>query len=378
MMRNFLAFGIALLLLASAATAQYRVTMRLQHRPPGDTARGIYLAGTFNNWSPGQAAYRFADDGSGGLSLTLNLPRGRQEFKLTKGSWDGVEVAANGKPLDNRTVFIANDTTMHLSIEQWADHFPAVSRRSTAGSRVQVIDTSFYMPQLKRHRRIWICLPANYERSHERYPVIYMQDGQNLFDEATSAYGEWGVDEAMDSLGPAYGHSIIVGIDHGGPARINEYAPFDMKQYGRGEGEAYLDFLVHTLKPFIDAHYRTQRTAAHTSVAGSSMGGLISFYAILKYPKVFGAAGVFSPAFWINPQVKHIDAKKAKEVKGRIYFYAGGQENETMVTDMLSIFEQMQRHSPAKMETVIRAEGRHSEATWRAEFPVFYRWLMKR
>ena len=105
------------------------------------------------------------------------------------------------------------------------------------------------------------------------------------------------------------------------------------------------------------------------------MGGLISFYALIKYPKKFGGAGVFSPAFWITPQLKNIDPKKAKKIKGKIYFFAGQQESDAMVPDMLSVFEQMHKYSKAKMKTVIRAQGKHNEATWRAEFPLFYKWL---
>jgi len=107
------------------------------------------------------------------------------------------------------------------------------------------------------------------------------------------------------------------------------------------------------------------------------MGGIISFYAILQYPKVFGGAGVFSPAFWINPQLMKVDPRKAKKVKGKIYFYAGQQESETMVPDMLAVLDQMRRYSKAEMETVIRAEGKHNEPTWRKEFPLFYEWLMR-
>ena len=108
------------------------------------------------------------------------------------------------------------------------------------------------------------------------------------------------------------------------------------------------------------------------------MGGLISLYAIIKYPKKFGGAGVFSPAFWINPQLKNIDPQKAKKIKGKIYFFAGQLEGETMVPDMLNVFEHIHEHSKAKMKTVIRAEGKHNEATWRAEFPLFYEWLLKK
>jgi predicted alpha/beta superfamily hydrolase len=206
--------------------------------------------------------------------------------------------------------------------------------------------------------------------------VLYMQDGQNVFDEATSAYGEWGVDEALDSLGTQHKEIIVVAIDNGGDKRINEYSPYDMEKYGKGEGNQYVDFLVQTLKPYVDKHYRTKKDGKNTFIAGSSMGGLISFYAILKYPKVFGGAGVFSPAFWITPQLKNIDPAKAKKVKGKIYFYAGQQESETMVSDVLNVFEQMRQHSKAKMQMVIRAEGKHNEPTWRSEFPLFYKYLI--
>jgi len=170
---------------------------------------------------------------------------------------------------------------------------------------------------------------------------------------------------------------VLVGIDHGGVKRINEYSPYDMEKYGKGEGDLYVDFLAKTLKPFIDKHYRTKKDAEHTFTAGSSMGGLISFYAILKYPKVFGGAGVFSPAFWITPQLMKINPSQAKKVKGKIYFYADGQESEHMVQDMMYVFGEMRKSSKAKMETVIRAEGKHNEPTWRAEFPLFYKWLME-
>jgi predicted alpha/beta superfamily hydrolase len=204
-----------------------------------------------------------------------------------------------------------------------------------------------------------------------------MHDGQNVFDDATSAYGEWGVDEALDTLGPKRKEIIVVGIDNGDNKRLNEYSPYDMEKYGKGEGDQYVDFLVQTLKPYIDKHYRTRRNKTNTFTAGSSMGGLISFYAILKYPKVFGGAGVFSPAFWIAPQLKSIHPKQAKKVKGKIYFYAGGQESETMVTDMLNVFDQMRQLSKAKIKTVIRAEGKHNEPAWRQEFPLFYHWIIQ-
>jgi predicted alpha/beta superfamily hydrolase len=149
-----------------------------------------------------------------------------------------------------------------------------------------------------------------------------------------------------------------------------------MERFGKGEGDLYVDFLVKTLMPYINKNYRTKKYGRNSYLAGSSMGGLISFYAILKYPKKFYGAGVFSPAFWIVPQLKEVIATKAKKVKGKIYFYGGKQEGDTMIPDMLSVFEQMNRYSKAKMTTVIRSEGKHNEATWRQEFPLFFEWMM--
>jgi predicted alpha/beta superfamily hydrolase len=368
-------FCIGLLLLLLVSNAQYKVTFVIDKLPayqkPSDK---IYLVGSFNSWNPQdeKLAMRITDAKSG---ITIELAKGMHEYKFTEGGWESVESLDQGMPMANRSIVVEGDTIIHVEIEHWADHFPKKERHSTASKNVHIVDKSFYIPQLDRHRKVWIYLPESYSTSKKKYPVLYMHDGQNVFDEATSAYGEWGVDEALDTLGTQNKEIIVVAIDNGGDKRLNEYSPYDMEKYGKGEGDQYVDFLVQTLKPYVDKHYRTKKDEKHTLIAGSSMGGLISFYAILKYPKVFGGAGVFSPAFWITPQLKNINPQQAKKVKGKIYFYAGQQESEHMVTDMLNVFEQMRQNSKAKMKAVIRAEGKHNEPTWRNEFPLFYKWL---
>ncbi len=298
------------------------------------------------------------------------------EYKFTRGSWDAVESGAEGLPSQNHILQVESDTTIQIEINHWADHFPKKQKESTASKNVRILDSAFYIPQLNRHRRVWIYLPESYASSRKKYPVLYMHDGQNLFDNATAPYGEWGVDEALDTLGKDHGETIVIGVDHGAEKRINEYSPFDIKKYGKGDGDAYTDFLVQTLMPYINKNYRTKKSAKYTAIAGSSMGGLISFYAMLKYPKKFGRAGIFSPAFWIVPQLKEYASQRSSKLKGRIYFYAGSMENETMVPDMLQVFEILSRRSKARMETVVRAEGKHNEQTWRQEFPLFYKWMM--
>jgi predicted alpha/beta superfamily hydrolase len=374
-MKNVL-LCIELLLIGLISIAQYKVSFLIDklpsyHKPPDK----IYLVGNFNNWNPHNEKFQL-ENINGRPGITIELAKGMYEYKFTEGSWESAESTDKGFPTENRKIIVESDTAINVEIQHWADHFPKKEKQSTASKNVHIVDESFYIPQLNRHRRIWIYLPSSYGTSKKKYPVLYMNDGQNAFDEATSAYGEWGVDEALDSLGTQHKEIIVVAIDNGDDKRTNEYSPYDMEKYGKGEGDQYVDFLVQTLKPYIDKHYRTKKDEKNTFITGSSMGGLISFYAILKYPKVFGGAGVFSPAFWITPQLKNIDPEKAKKVKGKIYFYAGQSESESMVPDMLNVFEQMRHHSKAKMQIVIRAEGRHNEVTWREEFPLFYKWII--
>ncbi|MBE7174224.1 MAG: alpha/beta hydrolase [Williamsia sp.] len=231
------------------------------------------------------------------------------------------------------------------------------------------------MPQLERTRRIWIYLPADYAATRQRYPVLYMHDGQNLFDEQTSFSGEWGVDEILDGKRAA---CIVVGIDNGGIKRMTEYNPNDNPQQGKGEGKAYLEFVVKTLKPYIDKHYRTLKTKGSTAIAGSSMGGLISFYAGLYYPTVFGSVGVLSPSFWIVPQLKTelVQFTKKKYRGQRYFFYAGGRESSNMVTDMQQIAEWMDQHSPVTVKVSVLEEGQHNESSWGKIFPAFYDWTI--
>ena len=219
-------------------------------------------------------------------------------------------------------------------------------------------------------------MPDNYASSGKKYPVLYMHDGQNVFDDASSYSGEWGIDEALDSLAAGCREIIVVAIDNGGDKRMNEYSPYDMERFGKGEGDAYAEFLVKTLMPYINKHYPASRKRKDQFIAGSSMGGLISLYTVLKYPRSFGAAGIFSPAFWVAPGIEKAVKDKGKKVRTRLYFHAGMLEGEQMVPDMLSIFESMNAVSRAEMTSVIRAEGRHHESAWRKEFPMFYCWMI--
>ncbi|MDE3145551.1 MAG: alpha/beta hydrolase, partial [Bacteroidota bacterium] len=130
------------------------------------------------------------------------------------------------------------------------------------------------------------------------------------------------------------------------------------------------------LKPFIDSKYRTKKGVEYTFVAGSSMGGLISLYALMQYPKVFGGAGVFSPAFWITPQMFDDAEKFVTNTPPKIYFYCGGNEGASMVPDMNKMADIFYKKSNYQIEKVTSSTAQHNEKYWRAEFPKFYVWLM--
>ena len=250
---------------------------------------------------------------------------------------------------------------------------------STAQPNVHLLPTPFEIPGLNRTRTVRIYLPPGYESSTRRYPVLYMHDGQNLFDAATSYVGkEWGVDETLNALAKSRGlEVIVVGIDNGGADRIHELNAWDNPEYGKGEGEQYMAFVVNVLKPWVDRHYRTRPDRRHTAIMGSSMGGLISSYALSRYPQVFGGAGIFSPAYWLAPPVFADTAAHPPARTARIYFYAGGSESGNMVPDMKRMVAVLRRAGlPAhNLEVEVDPVGRHEENAWRAQFPRAVVWL---
>lgn len=361
--------------------AQFRIHIEADELPATPRVMELYLAGNFNNWNPGDEKYKFQRKENGEFYLDLLLSAGMYEYKITRGSWNIAECNADGSDRPNRLLKVEKDDNIYISIAGWKDNFasaPAI--KSTASKNVKLVDSVFYIPQLGRKRKIQIYLPDGYAQSKQRYPVLYMHDGQNLFDDKTSFAGEWGMDEFMDTVKRK--KCIIVAIDNDGVHRTNEYCPWDFRLYpdlqklNKGEGKAYTGFLVKTLKPYIDKKYRTLGDKNNTWIAGSSMGGLISLYAVLQYPAVFGGGGIFSPSVWIckNELLQYIK-QKGKKVNSRLFFYCGKQESPEMVSDMLLAFQQLAAVSKSKMTSVIREDGMHNEKAWRKEVPLFYEWI---
>lgn len=252
-----------------------------------------------------------------------------------------------------------------------------------------------YSPQLGNRRSVFVYLPPAYHaETDRRFPVIYMHDGQNLFDAATSYSGEWRVDETLNQLADEGIAAIVVGLPNMGVDRINEYSPFlDKRMKAGGRGGAYVDFVAETVKSLIDRDFRTLPERAHTGIMGSSMGGLISLAAFFQRPEIFGLAGVMSPAFWFADEAIWDFVRKAPFSPGRIYMDVGTAETAPPqgVYKFLPFLRRYYRTASQRMnrelirkgyspdQTLLYIEekgGEHNEAAWERRLPGAFRFLL--
>lgn len=374
-MRAFHPTTLAALLSPCMICAQLTldVTSIPTNTPEGDP---IHVAGSFNGWDPAAPDFALTDDGDGTWSITIDPPAGEVEFKFTRGDWNAVEGNATGGFQPNHVVaYSGGAMTESLPILSWEG---AGVGTSTAGPGVEVLAPDFFIPQLNRYRTIRIYTPPGYTDSEQHYRVLYLHDGQNCFDASTAFAGEWLVDESLDAL-HATGDpgSIVVAIDHGGVHRFDEYNPYLHPVYGGGQGDAYVDFLVETLKPWVDEHYRTLTTREHTGIAGSSMGGLISLYAAFREPGVFSRVGVFSPAYWTADPIFGFITGSEHPDPMRVYTVVGELEGPAYVGDVVEMDAAMTASGLGTDEylTTVHADGEHSEWYWAREFPDAYQWL---
>lgn len=259
---------------------------------------------------------------------------------------------------------------------------PAVAtpaeKPSTAQANVSLLAEKLSMPGLNRTRQIRIYVPPNYANSNKRYPVLYMHDAQNLFDNATSYAGEWNVDETMNALSKAGKlELIVVGIDNGESKRMTELNPWPSAQFGAPEGKEYVEFIVNVVKPLIDKQYRSKPERANTAIMGSSMGGLISHYAIKQYPHIFSKAGIYSPSYWIaNPSFDFIASKPAAQDE-RLYLATGEIEGGTQVPDVQRAYAAILKsgHPASNVNLKIVAGAEHNEKFWSGDFEQAVLWL---
>lgn len=366
----------------------------------------VFLASSADGW---KANGRVLESVAPGVySLTVHLQaKTRLEYKFTRdGTWQTVEKAADGSEMPNRALLIADELERQVVIcivDRWADR-PAppgyrvtvsgkAARDAPPAARPQIpstlsgdirTHTGFYSPQLKNQRTITVYLPPGYEdHRDERYPVLYMHDGNNVFDARTSFLGvEWRADETAEELIKAgrIEKLIIVGIDNNAD-RMHEYTPWrDERREGGGKGDAYLAFIVQTVKPFIDQTYRTRPGREDTAIAGSSLGGLISLYAACRYPEVFSKAGVISPALaWGERAVFDFVRQTKPQVPLRIWIDMGTDEgvlsprSDTsepvrLCREMVEIFRSQAEAARLSYRYEEVLDGKHHESDWAERF----------
>ena len=249
----------------------------------------------------------------------------------------------------------------------WQDYSSADwGGHSIVGGTLRVL-RDCHSPQLGNSRDILVHLPSSYDATDRHYPVVYMHDGQNLFDPQTSFAGEWGIDDALAAIDDCDAEVIVVGLPNAGARRLDEYSPFADARLGGGDGDAYLAFIIDTVKPLIDADFRTLPERDHTGILGASMGGLISLFALFERPEVFGFAGVMSPSLWFADGAIFRYIEDSPFVRGRIALDVGTAEMPVMVRDARRLRDLLSKkgYIAARELRYTEAPGAgHNEAAW--------------
>lgn len=277
-------------------------------------------------WRPDAVRLRRHRDGTwrGRVRLEDTTPF---QFKITLGRWDRVEKDAQGRDIPNREWSTARGETLQVEVKGWGE--PYVAPHTVVGELHA--HERFYSRHLRNTRTVWVWVPPDYAVSEDvRYPVLYMHDGQNLFDAARAAFGvEWGVDEACwegiraGTIRPC----IVVGLENT-PDRFGEYTPTAAGGVG-GRAPEYGRMIVEEVKELVDSTYRTLPDVSNTFVAGSSLGGLVSLFLLREYPDVFGGCGAVSPSLWWDGESFLKEAERAARwAKGkRVWLDMGTAES---------------------------------------------------
>lgn len=341
--------------------------------------RPIYITGNFNKWNPKDYSYQLTQQDPHRYSIEIDdqiLPS-VVEYKFTKGGWENVELDKYGSITPNRKINKSVGKTSDI-IEKWRLNWGPFKKEFFP--IVEIISEKFYIPQLERYRKVWALLPYDYYTSEKSYPVLYLQDAQNLFNEG-SGYGNWEIDKKLSILAEyGRGDMIVIAIEHGSEERIKEYI-FDNDNVANGsEGKKYIRFIADTLKPYVDENYRTKKDRDNTGIGGSSLGALISIYSGFLYPEVYSKLLIFSPSLWVEPNNNFPMMNFRTPFKTKIYLYGGAQEGSKMVKRIYVFEEYLKRWEKKNLfdfefRTNINPEGTHNEFYWSQEFPRAIEWL---
>ncbi|MFN3871418.1 MAG: alpha/beta hydrolase-fold protein [Ignavibacterium sp.] len=355
--------------------SQIKVTVKVYANSVKEN-ESVFITGNHSNlgeWIPNKVVLQRTD--SSLWTKTFLFDEGEfLEFKFTKGDWNKEALTDDKTVPKNYKLTVVNDTVLTFRINYWKDEYKINIPDTITGRYVHI--KNFDASEIQ-DRDIIIWLPPDYDSTnHKRYPVLYMHDGQNVFNPATSALGfDWRIDEIADSLISLGGipSLIVVGIYNSG-RRFYEYSNTD-------EGEKYMRFIVNELKPFIDKNFNTLSDRDNTFVGGSSMGGLISFMLGWEYPEIFSRMLCISPAFKIRTvdYVSVVKKYSGQKKPLKIYIDNGGvgleAELQSGIDEMLKVLSDKGYKLNEDIVWIKDEDAEHNEIAWSKRAPKFLKFL---
>lgn len=343
-----------------------------------DDDRPVFISGNFNQWVTQDKNYEMERVGQGLYHYKFSEDFVYPEellYKFTRGDWSEVEIDKYGNRTENRSCKQTKGLRRE-HVEKWRHNWLPFKKNFLP--IIHLISEEFEIPQLNKTRKVWALLPHDYETSTGHYPVLYLQDAQNLFNEKAK-YGNWEIDKKLAVMAEYnIGKIIIIAVEHAEKERITEYNVGNTV-LGNGQGKKYIRFIADTLKPFVDSNFRTRPEREYTGIGGSSMGGLVSIFSGIMYPEVFGKLMIFSPSLWVVPKIKlsFLDMEEPQDT--RIYLYAGGKESATLIDHVKTFKKRLSNKTgisdKMKVRLSINMQGKHSETYWSDEFPKAIEWL---
>jgi predicted alpha/beta superfamily hydrolase len=295
-------------------------------------------------------------------------------FIANSTQWEGTQ---EGNPIENRLLlYLRRPNLVNVNISGW-EKKPS---NATADANVRVLSHDFLMPQLKQKKRIWIYLPPDYDvDTTKKYPVLYMQHGEHLFSVDSLGAEEWRIDETLNALAKKGDKGcIVVGID-GQNKSTSGYAPWQTTKNPQADGKNYAKFIVETLKPYIDAHFRTKGDRANTGIGGSKEGAVLSMYMAAEYPLIFSKAAIFSPTFSdTDSSLLHIQQRGKKKFV-RYCIVAGSDEDVTKTAAIEKMVKTLKGigHNFEEVKVIKKIDGEPTEWFWSREFADAYKWMYK-
>lgn len=368
-------------------------------------ASPLYLASNHNGWNPGDPAMRL--EGRSDMRWQISLPKftdgSTLEFKITRGSWDQCEVAADLKDIPNRTLPKVDGSklapgekaTIEITVPKFSDQRPAaVARKGVDPYRPLEVTGQVRRLQVvggaptggARVRDVLVWLPPGYDdpkHADWRFPVLYLADGQNVFEQLTGMPGEWHVDETLTELIAANKIKplIIVAVPHAGVDRVSEYLPVAAMDGVEPRADQYLDFLTREVMPRVDRTFRVAAGPENTAIGGASLGAVISLYAATKRPDLFGAVLIESSPTLSGPGgAWESYLENAQHWPAKVYIGMGGHEtgpdpandalNAAYVESAkaLDALVASKGIDQAHRKLVIDPDATHGEAAWAKRF----------